>query len=107
MANVIAESPAYEGGVNAGDELVAIDGKKIDANNGVERQGQQNVLNDLSAGQRVTMTVFRRERMMNFNLTAAAKPFDRYTITELKDAGETQKALRDSWLSKEKDAQKQ
>jgi predicted metalloprotease with PDZ domain len=106
VANIIAGSPAYEGGVNAGDELVAIDGKKIDANNGVERQGQQTVLNDLRASQRVTLTVFRRERMMNFNLTAAAKSFDRYTITELKNAGETQKALRDSWLSKEKDAQK-
>ena len=106
VANVIVGSPAYEGGVNAGDELVAIDGKKIDASNGVERQGQQTVLNDLRAGQRVTLTVFRRERMMNFNLNAAAKPFDRYTITELKNAGETQKALRDSWLSKEKDAQK-
>ena len=89
------------------DELVAIDGKKIDQSNGIERQGQQTVLNDLRAGQRVTLTVFRRERMMNFNLTAAAKTFDQYTITELKNASEAQKALRDSWLSKEKDAQKQ
>jgi predicted metalloprotease with PDZ domain len=106
-ANIIAGSPAYDGGVNAGDELVAIDGKKIDASNGVERQGQQTVLNDLRAGQHVTLTVFRRERMMNFNLTAAAKTFDHYTITELKNASEAQKALRDSWLSKEKDTQKQ
>ena len=115
VANVVAGSPAYEGGVNTGDELVAIDGKKIDADNGVERQGQSglpsdlppNLLNDLRAGQRVTLTVFRRERLMSFELTAAPKPFDRYTITELKDAGEAQKALRDSWLSKEKDAQRQ
>jgi predicted metalloprotease with PDZ domain len=115
VANVIAGSPAYEGGVNAGDELVAVDGKKIDANNGVERQGQSgfverqgqpSLLNDLRAGQRVTLTVFRRERLMNFDLTAGAKPFDHYTITELKDSGEAQNALRDSWLSKEKDAQK-
>jgi len=107
VANVIAGSPAYEGGVNAGDELVAIDGKKIDASNGVERQGQPGLLNDMRAGQRVTLIVFRRERLVNFDLTAAGKPFDHYTITELKDAGDAQKALRDSWLSKEKDAQKQ
>ncbi len=107
VANVIAGSPAYEGGVNAGDELVAIDGKKIDASNGVERQGQPGLLNDMRAGQRVTLIVFRHERLMNFDLTAAGKPFDHYTITELKDAGDAQKALRDSWLSKEKDAQKQ
>jgi len=107
VANVIAGSPAYEGGVNAGDELVAIDGKKIDANNGVERLGQPGLLNDLRAGQRVRLTVFRRERLANFDLTAAAKPFDHYTITELNEAGDAQKALRESWLSKEKDAKKQ
>jgi predicted metalloprotease with PDZ domain len=99
VANVIAGLPAYKGGVNAGDELIAIDGKKIDAGGAV--------LNELRAGQRVTLTVFRRERLMNFDLTAAARPFDYYTITELKDAGEAQKTLRESWLSKEKDNQKQ
>jgi predicted metalloprotease with PDZ domain len=94
VANVIAGSPAYEGGVNTGDELLAIDGKKIDASAGA--------LNDLRAGQRMALTVFRRERLMNFDLTAAAKPFDYYTITELKDAGDAQKAMRESWISKEK-----
>lgn len=109
VANVIAGLPAYDSGVNAGDELVAIDGKRIDASNGVERQGQPGllILNNLRAGQRVTLTVFRRERLMNFDLRAAVKPFDHHTITELKDASEAQKAMRESWLSKEKDAQKQ
>jgi predicted metalloprotease with PDZ domain len=55
----------------------------------------------------VTLTVFRRERLMNFDLTAEIKPFDYYTITELKDAGDAQKTIRESWLSKEKDNQKQ
>jgi predicted metalloprotease with PDZ domain len=99
VANVIAGSPAYEGGVNSGDELVAIDGKKIDALGGA--------LNDLRAGQRVTLTVFRRERLTTFDLTATAKPFDYYTIAELKDAGDAQKAMRESWLSKEKEERKQ
>jgi predicted metalloprotease with PDZ domain len=94
VANVIAGSPAYEGGVNTGDEFLAIDGRKIDAAGAA--------LNDLRAGQRVSLTVFRRERLINFDLTAATKPFDYYTITELKDAGDAQKALSAAWLSKEK-----
>ncbi|MBO0861067.1 MAG: M61 family metallopeptidase [Chloracidobacterium sp.] len=110
VANVIAGLPAYEGGVNAGDELVAIDGKKMDASNSVERQERPGLLsgplNDLRAGQRVTLTVFRRDRLMNFDLTAAIKPFDYYTITELKDAGDAQRALRESWLSMRKDGRK-
>jgi predicted metalloprotease with PDZ domain len=99
VANVIAGSPAYEGGVNAGDELIAVDGKKIDAAGGV--------LNELHAGQRVTLTVFRRERLTTFDLTATAKPFDYYTITELKDAGDAPKAMGAAWLSKEKEERKQ
>ncbi len=95
VSNVIAGLPAYEGGVNAGDELAAIDGKRLDANNTGERV---NILNELRAGQRVTLAVFRREKLMNFELTAALRPFDRYTITESKDAGAGQLALRQAWL---------
>ncbi|MGE0884019.1 MAG: M61 family metallopeptidase [Blastocatellales bacterium] len=93
VANVLAGLPAYDGGINSSDEIVAIDGQKVDAANANER------LNDLRAGQKVTLTVFRRERMMNFDLTAAIKPFDRYTISELKESGDAQKALRKAWLN--------
>jgi predicted metalloprotease with PDZ domain len=110
VSSVIAGTPAYEGGVNSGDELVAIDGKKIDAGNAVERPGQASgggVLSDVRAGQHVTLTVFRRERLMNFTLTAAARPFDRYTISAMKDAGAAQKAIRDAWLSEDLDKKEQ
>ncbi len=93
VANVLAGLPAYDGGINSGDEIIAIDGRKVDAANANER------LNDLRAGQKLTLTVFRRERMMNFDLTAAIKPFDRYTISELKESGDAQKALRKAWLN--------
>lgn len=97
---VIAGLPAYDGGINANDELVAIDGVRLDPGNTVERPAgdRASLLNELRAGQRVTLTVFRREKLMNFELTAAVKPFDRYTITELKDATSEQLAFRRSWL---------
>jgi predicted metalloprotease with PDZ domain len=98
VSHVIAGLPAYEGGINANDELVAIDGIRIHAGNTSERI---NILNELRAGQRVTLTVFRREKLMSFELTAAVKPFDRYTITELRDANPEQIALRRSWLGAE------
>jgi predicted metalloprotease with PDZ domain len=97
-ANVIAGLPAYEGGINAGDELVAIDGKRIGAGNANERI---NVLEELRAGQNVTLTVFRRERLMNFELTAAVKPFDLYRIAEVRDANPQQLALRQAWMREE------
>lgn len=100
VANVPAGLPAYQGGVNANDELVAIDGRRIDASNTGERGDMlPPALNAVRAGQRVTLTVFRRERLLNIELTAAVKPFDRYTIAELKEAPDGQKALRKAWLS--------
>ncbi|MGH9838379.1 MAG: M61 family metallopeptidase, partial [Blastocatellia bacterium] len=93
VANTLAGLPAYEGGLNASDEIVAIDGRRVDAAGALER------LNDLRAGQRVTVTFFRRERLMSLDLTAATKPFDRYTITESKEASEEQKALRRAWFN--------
>jgi predicted metalloprotease with PDZ domain len=92
--NVITGLAAYEGGINAGDELVAIDGNRIGA-------GNANIWEELRAGQKVTLTVFRRERMMNFELTASVKPFDYFRIVEVKEANSQQMALRQAWLRDE------
>lgn len=93
ISNVLAGLPGYEGGLNSGDELVSIDGLRIDAGNAARR------INDLRAGQRVIVTVFRREQLRTFELIAAVKPFDRYQITELRDAGVEPVTLRRQWLA--------
>lgn len=93
-AGVIAGLPSYEGGINSGDELIALDGKRIAA-------GSINVLEELRAGQKVRLTVFRRERLMTFDLTAAVRPFDLYSIAELKNSTPQQLALRQAWLREE------
>lgn len=93
ITNVLAGLPGYESGLNAGDELVAIDGQKVDAGNGPRR------INDLREGQRVVITVFRREQLRNFEMTAALKPFDRYVIGDSQDAPADKIALRRQWLN--------
>ncbi|MFN0112447.1 MAG: M61 family metallopeptidase [Blastocatellia bacterium] len=92
VSNLPSDLPAYESGLNTNDELAAIDGKRLSAANANE------LLNSIRAGQRVVLTAFRRERMMTFELTAAVKAFDRYTISENKDATDLLKVLRKSWL---------
>ncbi len=93
ISNVIAGLPGYEGGLNSSDELAAIDGRRIDAANVAER------LNEIRDGQRVTLTVFRRERLLTFELTAAARPPQAYAIAQMKEATDAQKALRRAWLN--------
>lgn len=91
VSATLAGLPAYDGAVNTGDEIAAINGKKVDAGNIQQR------LNEFSAGQRVILTLFRRGRLTTIELTAALKPFDRYLITEQKEAGQAEQALRQAW----------
>ncbi len=103
VSNVLVGLPGYDGGVNVNDELVAIDGQKLDSTNGIDKPGSlgQNLLNQLHAGQKTTLTVFRRDRLMTIELTAALRPFDSYTITENKDATDAQKRLRVAWIGED------
>ena len=92
LSNVLTGMPAYEAGVNANDELVALNGRKLDAAN-VEAR-----LNELHAGQRVALTVFRRERLMTFDVTAALKPFDAYAIAPQRELTAAHKLILKDWL---------
>jgi predicted metalloprotease with PDZ domain len=85
-------TPASKADVSAGDEIVAIDGRRIDAAN------QRRRLDSLLEGQNVTLTLFRREKLMTVNLAAAVKPPDRYSIKPVKDATAAQKALYRAWV---------
>lgn len=93
--NVLAGFPAYDAGLNNNDELIALNGRKLDAANVAER------LAELRQGQSVTLSIFRRERMQTFTLTAALKPFDTYVLSFAKEATPEQKALAKAWLSEE------
>jgi predicted metalloprotease with PDZ domain len=93
--NVLAGFPAYEAGLNNNDELIALDGRKLAAFNVTER------LAELRQGQAVALTVFRRDQLQTFTLTAALRPFDTYAFSVLKDATPEQKALAKAWLREE------
>lgn len=95
ISNVLAGLPAYEAGLNTNDELLALDGRKLDTSNVNER------LNELRAGQAVQVALFRREQMLTFTLTAALRPFDSYTFAMTKDSTPEQKALLQGWLHTE------
>ncbi|HZS06662.1 MAG TPA: PDZ domain-containing protein [Blastocatellia bacterium] len=95
VREVLAGSPAYGGGVNASDEVVAINGLRIDADNFDNRMAM------LRAGERVALTVFRRDRMMTLDLTAAPKPPDLYRVTRMKEVNAQQRAIYEAWLRQE------
>ena len=75
-----------------GDELVALDGLKLDTGNATRR------LNELLAGQTVSLSVFRREALRTFSVTASRKPYDRYLLTDAREASAEAVQLRRGWL---------
>jgi predicted metalloprotease with PDZ domain len=92
VSGVLEGTPGYDAGVNTEDELVAIDGQRVDAANVNDR------MDLLRPGQRVAVTVFRRGRIMTLEMKAGQKPFDRYVISAVKEPTAAQRAFYRAWL---------
>lgn len=93
VGSVRHESPAEDAGLEAGDELVSIGGKKISRDNWLK------TLARFKEGDRVPLVV-KRDRKTN-QVTLTLGPPDRfeYRIEEKKDATAAEKALRAQWLN--------
>jgi predicted metalloprotease with PDZ domain len=93
VVNVLTGSAAWRAGVNAGDELVALDGFRVlspDWLNGrlVERQ----------QGSQATLTVFRRDELINLQLPVVTGPPPRWILRPRPDATPEQQAVLQHWL---------
>jgi predicted metalloprotease with PDZ domain len=93
VANVLAGSAAWRAGVNAGDELVALDGFRIPAPEWLNAR-----LLEFKRGSQVALTVFRRDEMVTLALPAEAGPPLRYVIRPAPDATPAQQAVLAHWL---------
>lgn len=92
ITNVIKETPAYRGGINAWDELVAIDGCKTDIENWQKR------IEEKPPRGRVAITVFRRGELRTIDVALVPKENVDYKIRCMKAATRLQKAIGSSWL---------
>jgi predicted metalloprotease with PDZ domain len=92
VGNVLADTPAWRAGLNAGDEVIALDGIRVGLDSLTAR------LMDRKPGERVTLTVFRRDELMNLPLQVEHGPPQRWEIRPLAGATPEQVALREDWL---------
>ena len=95
IGNVLAGTPAWRAGVNAGDELVALDGLRVDAMSLGAR------LQDRPAGSTATLTVFRRDELINLTLAVESGPPQRVLVRPVEAPAPEQKALLEHWLREE------
>lgn len=76
ISSVLDDTPAAAAGLSPGDEWVAIDGIKTQGDGEIRAQ-----LMARAPGESVTVTVFRRGRMLHIPLVLAAAPMGKYQIS--------------------------
>jgi predicted metalloprotease with PDZ domain len=86
------ETPAYESGLNVGDEILAIGDYRVPPD-GLEAR-----LKNYRPKEKTTLLVARRERLTWLPITFGEKPKPRWKLEPLPNATAEQKAHLDAWL---------
>ncbi|MFP2931735.1 M61 family metallopeptidase [Pyxidicoccus sp. 3LG] len=92
VAMVVDGSPAQEAGLYAEDDLVALDGWKVDGASLVSR------CEDRRPGETVRVTVFRRDRLLEVPVVLGQKPADAVWLARVERPTDAQKAAFQAWL---------
>ena len=92
IATVVVGSPAMEAGLYADDEVCALDHLKCDAATLVARCEER------KPGEVVTVTLFRRERLLEVPVTLGPKPLDTCWLARVDRPTESQRAAYEAWL---------
>jgi predicted metalloprotease with PDZ domain len=92
LASVLAGSPAMDAGLYAEDEVLALDGEKVDA------AGLLSRCEERAPGTRATVHVFRRDRLMEVSVTLGARPADAVWLARVEKPTDAQKASYQKWM---------
>jgi predicted metalloprotease with PDZ domain len=92
VATVLDGSPAQEAGLYVEDELVALDGWKVDGAGLLAR------CEDRRPGETVRVTVFRRDRLLEVPVVLGQKPADAVWLSRVERPTDAQKVAYQAWL---------
>ncbi|HEX7958080.1 MAG TPA: PDZ domain-containing protein, partial [Pyrinomonadaceae bacterium] len=106
LKNVPAGTPAYEQGLSAGDEVVAVDGFRALRDYTATTSGGKRTTTDFVTarvaakrpGDTLALTVFRGDEMRTFNVKLGARAAVAYRIVPAVGATEEQKRNYQAWL---------
>ncbi len=91
---VAAESPAAQGGIDANDELLAIDGIRVNAQSLNER------LKDYQVNDTIHVTVFHQDQLKTLPITLAQPQVSRYEVAIQDNLSQEQQQNLVEWLGK-------
>jgi len=92
VRRVFAGGPAYEQGLNSGDQIVAINNMRA------TKQFLEARLAEKRPGDPVSLTIFRFDDLSTLLIKLGGRPDAAYTIGPSPTATELQKRIYESWL---------
>jgi predicted metalloprotease with PDZ domain len=95
IRSVPAGTPAYEQGLNTGDQIVAVDGYRATQNM------LQNYLSERKPGDKVRFTLFRFDKLRDMDFTLGNDPRREYSILKKDAATEKEQALYRAYMNAE------
>jgi predicted metalloprotease with PDZ domain len=90
-----SDTPAYEQGLNTGDQIVAIDGNRASV------AFMTSYLNERKPGDKVRLTVFRFDRLRDIELTLGGNTRKSFEFASVENASDLQKKLYQDYLRAE------
>ena len=93
ITTVRSDGPGAGAGLYAGDEIVAIDGLRVDEGRLTARLAER------SPGATARVAVFRRDELLEIPVTLSETPAESAAIVPLEGASAEQVALREAWLA--------
>jgi predicted metalloprotease with PDZ domain len=105
VKTVPAGTPAYEQGLSAGDEIVAVDGYRAGRDASARDWGRaarefiDARVADKRPGDQLTLTVFRGDELRTFNVKLGERAAAAYRIVPVAGATEEQRRNYQSWLA--------
>jgi len=92
ITRVVAGSCGYDAGLNIGDEVLALDGFRV------RTSDLQKRIEEMNAGDKVKLTVFRDDGLREFEVTLRHEEIPSYKITRVENPSPLQKSIYESWL---------
>jgi predicted metalloprotease with PDZ domain len=92
VTQVRRNTPAYEAGINADDEIIAIDDFRLRADR------FDNRLEQYKPGDQVSVLLARREQLLRVNVTLGSEPAKEWRVEIDSAANESQRAQLKRWL---------
>jgi predicted metalloprotease with PDZ domain len=92
IRTVLQDGPAFNAGLNANDEIIAINGRRITGSNFADLE------KDLKPGEFATISYFRRDTLCELTLTVAAKSNSKLKLKLVADPTPAQRQAFTDWL---------